>query len=49
MVTDGSYTDGEHGIMDKEVESICCTTETDVTLCVKYIKKFFSKLYGILN
>ena len=34
-----SYTFGEHSIMDTEVESLCCTPETNVTLCVNYTKK----------
>ena len=38
MVTDGSYTCGEHSIRYREVESLCCTSENNVTLCVSYIK-----------
>jgi len=34
MVTDGSYTCGEHSTMYRLVESLCCTCETNVTLCV---------------
>ena len=36
MVTDGSYICGEHSIRCKLVESLRCTHETNVTLCVKY-------------
>ena len=39
--TDDSYTDDEHGITCRLVESLCCTPETNVTLCLNYtsIKK----------
>ena len=40
MVTDGSYTGGEHSVIYKLVESICCTPETNVTLCVNYTQFF---------
>lgn len=36
MVTKGSHTCDEHSIMYTEVEFLCCTTENNVTLCVKY-------------
>ena len=41
LVTDGSYPCGEHSIMGRVFESLCCTHETNVTLCVNYtsIKK----------
>lgn len=43
MVTHGSYTCGEQTIMYTEVELLCYTPETSVTLCVIYmqIKNFF--------
>ena len=34
-----SYTSGEHSTMYKLVESLCCTSETNVSLCVNYTKK----------
>lgn len=44
MARDGSYSCGEHSIMYKRVEFLCCTPKTNVTLCVSYIqiKNFFS-------
>ena len=36
MVTDGSYTCGEHSTAYRLVESLCCTPETNITLCVYY-------------
>jgi len=36
-VTDGSYICGEHSLMHRVVKSLCCTLETNVTLCVNYI------------
>ena len=37
MVTDGSYICGEHNITPRDdVESLCCTPETNVTLCVNH-------------
>lgn len=36
MLTDGSYTCGEHSIIYRVVESLCCTPETNETLCVNY-------------
>ena len=40
-MTDGDYTYGEHWVMYRIVESLCCTPETTVTLCVSHtsIKK----------
>ena len=40
-MTDGSYTCGDHNIRHRLIESLCCITEINVTLCVKYksIKK----------
>ena len=37
MVTDGSYTCGEHSIMYIVVESLCFMPETHVTLYINYI------------
>ena len=34
MVTDGSCACGEHSMMQRLVESLCCTPEPKVTLCV---------------
>ena len=41
MVTDGSYTCGDHSIMDRLVETLGYTPETYETFCVNYtqIKK----------
>ena len=39
MVTDGSYNCGEHIIMYREVESLCCTPETNVPGVSTQIKK----------
>lgn len=36
MLTDDSYTYGEHGIISRDVEILCCTPETNVTLCQLY-------------
>ena len=36
LVTDWSHTCGEHSIMYKVVEELCCMPETSVTLCVNY-------------
>ena len=51
MVTDGSYTNGEHSIIYKLVESLCCTPETNVTLYVTYtqIYIFIKYFYFIVN
>ena len=38
MVTDSSYT-CKHSIMHRVVESLCCTPETNVTLCINYTQK----------
>ena len=38
MVTDDSYTCGDHSITYGVVESLCLTPETNVTLCVNYIQ-----------
>ena len=34
MVTVGNYTCGEHSITYRDVESLYCTPETNITLCV---------------
>lgn len=34
MVTDGSYTCGKNNMIYREVESLCCIPENNVTLCV---------------
>ena len=49
MVTDGSCTCGEHSITYRVVESLCCTPEANLTLCVNYtsIKKKLPKLFHI--
>lgn len=39
MVTNGSSTGGEHSITYRDVESLCCTPETNITLCVTYTQK----------
>ena len=36
MMTSGSCTCDEHGIMHRVVKPLCCTSETNVTLCVNY-------------
>ena len=36
MVTEGSFTCGEHNIKYRLAESVSCTPETNVTLCVNY-------------
>ena len=36
IVTDGNYTCGEHGIMCTDVESLCCTSKTNITMCQLY-------------
>ena len=37
-MTDGDYVyHGEHRVMYRNVESICCALETNITLCVNYI------------
>lgn len=35
MVTGGRYTCGEPSLLDRVVESVCCTPETN-TICVNY-------------
>ena len=37
LYDDSSYTCGEHGIIHKVVEALCCIPETNVTSCVNYI------------
>ena len=49
MVTGGSYTCGEHSITYREIESLCCTSEMNVTLCVNYTQKFKNPLWGITS
>ena len=39
MVTVDSYTCDECSITYRDVESLCCTPETNITLCVKYTQK----------
>lgn len=34
MVTNGDYTYGEHSVMYRIIESVCCTAETNVTLYI---------------
>ena len=43
MVTDGSYTCGEHSVTYREVESLCFIPKINVTLYVKYTQFFFQK------
>ena len=38
-MTDGRYTCGVHSITYREVESLCCTPENNVTLCQPYSKQ----------
>ena len=38
MVTEGAYMCGEHSKMHQELESLCCTPESNVTLCINYIQ-----------
>ena len=46
MVTDGSYTCGEHNITYR-VELLCCTPENNVTLCVNSTPiKINKKIFG---
>ena len=41
MVTDGNYTCGsEHSITYRDVESLCCTPATNITLCVNCTQIF---------
>ena len=50
VVTKGGYTYGEHSIMCRKVESLCCTPETNITLCVNYTdKKLKKKIKHIPN
>ena len=42
MVTGGSYT-CEHSIMYELAESLCCTSETNVALCVNHNQKLKRK------
>ena len=39
MVTDGSYICDQHRVMYRLAESLCCTPETDVILCVNCTSK----------
>ena len=47
VVTKGGYTYGEHSIMCRKVESLCCTPETNITLCVNYTDKKLRKKLNI--
>lgn len=42
MVTDDSYTSGEHSIMHKEFETLHCIAEISLT-CVNYTKNLLKK------
>ena len=43
MVTNGNWIYyGDHFVMYKNIESVCCTPETNITLCVNY-NSFFKK------
>lgn len=50
MVTDGSNTCGEHSITYGDTESLCCISETNVTLYVNSpsLKTFLDKLYWLV-
>jgi len=37
MVTDGDYTYCEHWVIYRIVESVCCTTETNITVYANYV------------
>ena len=37
MVTDGSYTCGERSVTYRDIESLCCTPETNVSTIFKKI------------
>ena len=39
MGTDGSYTCSEQSIMYRDVESPCCTIETNITFFANYTQK----------
>lgn len=43
MVTDGSYTRSKHSLIYREVESLLCTPETNITLYINYTSNFFLK------
>lgn len=49
MVIDDSYTCGKHNIIYRDIDSACCTSENNVTLCANYpqIKKKTIKLRKI--
>lgn len=40
MVTDSSHICGEDSTAYREFESQCCTSETNVPLCINYTQKF---------
>jgi len=42
-VTDGSYTCSEDSMTYRDVESLCCAPETNVTLCVSCTQKTITK------
>ena len=49
MVTEGSYTWSQPRVMYRVAESLCCTLETNVALCVsrtsiKKLKKLFEEM-----
>lgn len=46
MVIDGCYICGEHSLTLREDESLCCTPEINVALCVNSKKNFYS-IFGL--
>lgn len=48
MVTDGSYVCGEHSIIYRLRESLCCLPETYVILCVSYTSVFKKWLAAVI-
>ena len=42
-MADGNYTCGEHSVTSRDVESLCCTPETNITLCVNFTQIILKK------
>ena len=42
---DNSYTYGEHSITYRDVKSLHCSSETNVTLCANYTQEFYQKVH----
>lgn len=49
MVKDDSCTYGEHRIMYRDVKSLWCTSETNVTFSVNYTQKLKVNKYFNIN